>query len=230
MPMTVSGRRNRADRAQLLAKSHRLQSIVKDLGAIMFKEGFLHLHTEELAHRLHCSKQTLYTLASSRDELFDLIVDRFLAGIRADAQKAAADASERVTALTGCLDAIKHAVGKVSVRFAEDLLESPQGQRRLREHEELLAAIIADLVSSGVQEGAFRAVHPRLTAEVLIRAVTRIVQPAFLSQSGLTLSQAFAELHKMYLHGLLRGEPADSGKEQSTGQNRPRVMSPIAFR
>jgi AcrR family transcriptional regulator len=230
MAMTVSGRRNRTDRAQLLAKSHRLQSIVADLGAIMFKEGFLHLHTEELAHRLHCSKQTLYTLASSRDELFDLIVERFLAGIRDDAQHAAANASERVMALTGCLDAIKHAVGKVSVRFAEDLLESPQGQRRLREHEELLAVMIANLISAGVQEGAFKAVHPRLTAEVLIRAVTRIVQPAFLSQSALTLSQAFGELHKMYLHGLLRGDPADSTKEQNVGQSRARVVTPIAFR
>ncbi len=223
-------RRSRKDRAELLAKSPRLQRIVEELEALFFKEGFLHIHTEELAHRLHCSKQTLYTLAQSRDELFEVILERFLSGIRAQAQQAEAEAPDRVAALTGCLDAIRHAVSKVSVRFAEDLNEFPRGQRRRREHEDLMATLIAGIVSAGAQEGVFQAVHPRLTAEVLIRGAARIVQPSFLAHSGLNLSQAFMELHKFYLHGLLRPEVSGPGKDQESGQSRQRPVNLVAFR
>jgi len=222
-------RRSRKDRAELLAKSPRLQRIVEELEALFFKEGFLHIHTEELAHRLHCSKQTLYTLAQSRDELFEVILERFLSSIRTQAQRAVADAPDRITALTGCLEAIKHAVSKVSLRFAEDLNEFPRGQRRRREHEDLMASMIASIISAGIQEGAFEVVHPRLTAEVLIRGADRIVQPSFLSSSGLSLSQAFIELHKFYLHGLLRPEASGPGKDQD-GQTRQRQPNLVAFR
>jgi AcrR family transcriptional regulator len=223
-------RRSRKDRAELLAKSPRLQRIVEELEALFFKEGFLHIHTEELAHRLHCSKQTLYTLAQSRDELFEVILERFLSGIRTQAQKAAAEATDRVTALAGCLDAIRHAVSKVSVRFAEDLNEFPRGQRRRREHEDLMASLLADIISSGAQEGAFQSVHPRLTAEILIRGAARIVQPSFLSHGGLSLTQAFNEFHKFYLHGLLRPEASGPGKDQDGGHGRQRPVNVVAFR
>lgn len=222
-------RRSRKDRAELLAKSPRLQRIVEELEALFFKEGFLHIHTEELAHRLHCSKQTLYTLAQSRDELFEVILERFLSGIRTQAQQAVAEAPDRVAALTGCLDAIKHAVSKVSLRFAEDLNEFPRGQRRRREHEDLMATMIADIISAGSREGTFEAVHPRLTAEVLIRGAASIVQPSFLADAGLNLTQAFAELHKFYLHGLLRPEASGPGKDQDS-QTRQRQANLVAFR
>jgi AcrR family transcriptional regulator len=222
-------RRSRKDRAELLAKSPRLQRIVEELETLFFKEGFLHIHTEELAHRLHCSKQTLYTLAQSRDELFEVILERFLSSIRNQAQQAAAQAPDRVAALTGCLDAIKHAVSKVSVRFAEDLNEFPRGQRRRREHEDMMASMIAEIIAAGTEEGAFQPVHPRLTAEVLIRGAARIVQPSFLAHTGLSLSQAFTELHKFYLHGLLRPEATGPGKDRDD-QARPRPTNVVAFR
>jgi AcrR family transcriptional regulator len=228
MATRAAVRRSRKDRAELLAKSPRLQRIVEELETLFFKEGFLHIHTEELARRLHCSKQTLYTLAQSRDELFEVILERFLSGIRAQARQAS-ELPDRVAALTGCLDAVKQAVSKVSMRFAEDLNEFPRGQRRRREHEDMMASMIADIISAGTHEGAFLAVHPRLTAEVLIRGAARIVQPSFLAHTGLSLSQAFAELHKFYLHGLLVPEGKDAGKDRED-QNRQRPASWAALR
>jgi AcrR family transcriptional regulator len=162
MATRAAVRRSRKDRAELLAKSPRLQRIVEELETLFFKEGFLHIHTEELARRLHCSKQTLYTLAQSRDELFEVILERFLSGIRAQARQAS-ELPDRVAALTGCLDAVKQAVSKVSMRFAEDLNEFPRGQRRRREHEDMMASMIADIISAGTHEGAAdrRSIDPR---------------------------------------------------------------------
>jgi hypothetical protein len=48
--------------------------------------------------------------------------------------------------------------------------------------------------------------------------------------SGLNLSQAFTELHKFYLHGLLRPEVSGPGKDQESGQSRQRPVNLVAFR
>lgn len=196
-----------------------------------FAEGFLHLSTEELARRLRCSKQTLYVLAKSREELFGLIIERFLSEIRAEAEKAAQQTSDRIAALTACLEAIRKAASKVSLRFAQDLSEFPQGQRRLREHEAKLVSTLGGIIASGTGDLVFREVHPRLAAEVIIQGVTRIVDPNFLAQAGLNLSQAFAEFHVLCLQGLLRSTgDSPNDKEHGTDPSRRRSANLLTFR
>jgi len=231
MQRKIGTRRNPRPGTGRVAESPRLVHIVEELERIFFAEGFLHLGTEELARRLRCSKQTLYVLAKSREELFVLIIERFLAAIRAQAQQAVSAASDRAAALASCLEAIRMAAGKISVSFARDLAEFPPGQQRLKEHEEKMVALLAAIIESGAREGVFQGVHPRLAAEVMVQAVARIVDRNLLTQTGMTLAQAFGELHNLCLHGLIKPagtEPAE--QERSSDPSRRRGMNLFAFR
>lgn len=213
------------------AESPRLARIVEELETIFFAEGFLHLGTEELARRLRCSKQTLYVLAKSREKLFVLIIERFLETIRAQAQRAVSEASDRAAALASCLEAIRMAAGKISVSFARDLAEFPPGQQRLKEHEEKMVALLAAIIESGASEGVFQGAHPRLAAEVMVQAVARIVDRNLLTQTGLTLSQAFGELHNLCLHGLIKPAGTGTADKETNGQtSHRRGLNLFAFR
>ena len=59
--------------------SPRLERLLEELEHVFLHDGFLHFRTEELARRLHCSKRALYQIAPSREELFELVVERWLA-------------------------------------------------------------------------------------------------------------------------------------------------------
>jgi AcrR family transcriptional regulator len=218
-------------RSGIPGQSPRLQRIVEELEKMFFAHGFLHFSTEELARRLRCSKQTLYVLAKSREELFGLIIERLFSGIRAEADQAAREVSDRIAALTACLEAIRKAASKVNLRFAQDLSEFPQGQRRLREHEAKLVSTLATIIASGTRDGVFREVHPRLAAAVMIQGATRIVDPTFLAEAGLTLQQAFAEFHVLCMNGLIKPAGAEPDeKERNDDALRRRGANLIAFR
>jgi AcrR family transcriptional regulator len=58
----VSARRRRVD-------SERRVQLLKDLEELVLAEGFLALSVDDLAHRLHCSKATLYSVAGNREQL-----------------------------------------------------------------------------------------------------------------------------------------------------------------
>lgn len=212
-------------------ESPRLTRIVEELERIFFAEGFLHFSTEDLARRLRCSKQTLYVLAKSREDLFALIIERILAGLRTEAQQAVQEAPDRAAGLVSCLQTLRRAAVKVSVRFVEDLNEFPPGQQRLRDHEELMVALLAGLVEAGARDGLFRGIHPRLAAEVMVQAVWRIVDRNLLTQTGLTLSQAFGELHNLCLHGLIKPTgAAPTDKEHNGDPAHRRGGNLFAFR
>ncbi|MGO9062931.1 MAG: TetR/AcrR family transcriptional regulator [Candidatus Binataceae bacterium] len=231
MQRKIGTRQNPKPGTGRAAESPRLARIVEELETIFFAEGFLHLGTEELARRLRCSKQTLYVLAKSREELFALIIERFLAAIRAQAQQAVSEAPDRAAALASCLEAIRKAAAKISVGFAQDLADFAPGQQRLKEHEAKMVALLTGIIESGAKEGVFQGAHPRLAAEVMVQAVARIVDRNLLTETGLTLSQAFGELHNLCLHGLIKPAAAEPAEQERSGDpSRRHAVNLFAFR
>jgi AcrR family transcriptional regulator len=231
MEPKIGPSRNPKPRTGRATESPRLARIGEELESIFFAEGFLHLSTEDLARRLRCSKQTLYVLAKSREELFALIIERLLARIRTEAEQAVHESPDRAAGLASCLQVLRRAAGKTSARFAQDLAEFPPGQQRLRDHEERMVALLAGMVEAGARDGLFQGIHPRLAAEVMVQAVSRIVDRNLLTQTGLTLSQAFGELHNLCLHGLIKPTgPAPTDKEHNSDPAHRGGVNLFAFR
>jgi len=200
--------------------SPRLQRIVEDLEGIFLAEGFLHLATEDLAARLHCSKRTLYQLASSREALFELVIERFLARIREEGEIAARAASDWVAAATDYLNVAVTLTRRAGPQFVNDLARFPAGHRRLMSHQRERIAGLERIVEGGVAAGAFRDVHPKLVAEVLLLAVARMADPAFLFSVDLSMSQAFGELYKIFSYGIIQ-VPSEQREEDSSRRTRP---------
>lgn len=199
--------------------STRLQSILEDLEHLFFAEGFLHLSTEELATRLRCSKRTIYQLAPSRQALFEMVIDRFLSGIREAGEAAARVAPDWGTAVTAYLNVAVERTRAAGPNFVRDLSHFPSGHRRLMRHQRVRMAGLERIVAAGVAAGAFREVHPKLVAEVMLLAVARAVDPAFLASVDLSMSQAFDELYQIFNYGLMgRAEAAGADRLGSDGE------------
>jgi AcrR family transcriptional regulator len=199
--------------------SPRLRRTLEELGGLFLREGFLHLSTEDIARRLQCSKRTLYQLASSRDEIFDLVIERWLAGMRSAGIAAAEGSPDPVTALRQYLDVAVVATRNASSQFVRDLARFPAGHRRLMSHQRERAAGLERLIDRGVKAGAFRGVHPKLVADVLLAAASRMVDPDVLLAIGLSMSQAFEELYNIFEYGLIprdrsRGERGRRARAQ----------------
>jgi len=197
--------RDRAGRNGIKTLSPRLQRLIDNLEGLFFEEGFLQFRTEDLARRLRCSKQTLYALAPSREELFELIIERFLSRIRVEGRRAAEEAPDWVSAVARYLDVAVRNTRHASAQFVRDLSRFDPGRRRLRDHQRLRISGLEIIVAAGTKEGAFGEIHSKLVADFMIHAVARMSDPNFLASCGLTMSQAYAELYQLFIYGLIRG-------------------------
>ncbi len=198
--------------------SPRLRRLVEDLENIFLTEGFLHFSTEELAARLRCSKRTLYMLAPSREALFELVIERWLSKIREGGEEKARQASDWVRRVTDYLNVAVDATREAGPQFVRDLALFPAGHRRLMSHQRERITGLERIVEAGRAEKAFRDVNPKLVAEVLLLAVARLVDPAFLASVDLSMSKAFEELYDVFSRGIIRPDDARTPNERRRRQ------------
>lgn len=186
-----------------LPGSARLRRVVADLEAVMVGEGFLHLATDELARRLQCSKATLYRLAPSREEVFEVVIGLWLARIR----DAGWHALEKETSWRGRLTAYlttglqsRHAA---SPEFIRDISSFPAGFRQVHQHQSRREEGLRQLIEGGIAAGEFRDMEPRLAAGLVLTGVRKLMEPGFLDSVGLRLDEAFDQLYGLLESGMI---------------------------
>jgi len=204
------------EEAEVMARvpeSPRLRRLLKDLEALMMAEGFLHLSTDDIARRLRCSKATLYRLAPSREELFELVVERWLARVRDTGWKELAEEKTWPAKLVGFLtQPIRLRTREASHKFVHDMRDFPGGYRIWLAHQHQRMATLEAIIDQGARAGAFQEVHSRLAADLMLTSVRRAIEPDFLVSVGLSLTEAFEEWYRILEFGLIRngGSPSQS--------------------
>lgn len=203
-----------------VAESRRLRQILRDLETIFLEEGFLHLSVSDIASRLRCSNMTLYRLAEGRTELFELIVELWLARGR-DRGRAYFEAAETwPDRLIVFLAAGVAEARRTSYAFMRDLQAFPGGRKSLLTHQEKRAADLEWIIAAGVRAGAFNDFNPQLAADILLVSMRRFIEPEFLAKVHLDFADAMDEVYGLIEHGIIR--TGDAGAKRS---GRRRVAS-----
>src|SRR5207237_56077 len=149
---------------------------------LFLREGFLHLSTDDIARRLRCSKATLYRLAKSHEELFELVIERWLARLRDAGWRDIEAARDWPSRLTSYLSStIESQTSGVSFEFLRDLNAFPAGHRKLMEQLQLRVQILEAIIVGGIEAGQFQPVDPRLAADVILTTIRRTLEPEFLA-------------------------------------------------
>ncbi len=188
------------------SRSDRRDEIRNQLEKIFLREGFRNLTVNKLAKRVQCSNRTLYEIAPSKEEIFLVILNRWLERIRHLGRQGALKHSEPLKRIEAFLNPGVSETRDASADFVEDVRSYLPAKEMLARHQEERMKFLEDIVEDGIGRGSFRDVHAYLVAEVVLSAVTRIDEFDFQTRSGLTFSEAFEELYELLLHGLVRKE------------------------
>jgi len=173
------------------------------LEPIVLAEGMRRTSVGELARRLRCSRRTLYELAATKTELFLLVVDRFLARIRRLGDQAARGHDHPGRRIEAFLEPGIREVSRTTNIFFADIAALPAANRLLVAHQHRRIDGLRRIIREGVHRRIFRGLHPHLVAEVLTLAYRRVSEPDFLAAADLSTTEAYAEVERLFLHGLL---------------------------
>ena len=169
---------------------------------LVLAEGFAHLTLDDIAARLRCSKRTLYTLAGSKEQLVRAAVVRFFRDATGRVEDAVARARTARTSLAAYLGAVSTELAAASTSFFDDVAAFPPAAEVYERNTRAAARHISRLIDDGVATGEFRAVHTGFVADLIAAQMVRIQQRAVAEATGLSDSEAYAELATLVLAGL----------------------------
>ncbi|HSD09750.1 MAG TPA: TetR/AcrR family transcriptional regulator [Candidatus Binatia bacterium] len=214
---------------RLSSVASRATRILDAIEEIFLTEGFRRVTVGELAARLHCSRRTLYELAGSKEDLFLMVLDRFLERIRRQGEVAAAAARDPAARIEAYLAPGIREVGRTRNTLFSDIAAFLPAKRMLDDHQRRRMKGVREIVVEGARRGIFRGLDPYLVAEVFTHAYRRVSQPDFLAAANLSLTEAYAELSRLLRHGLLHAESEPVRPERrTTGGARDSANSPRA--
>ncbi|WP_337188171.1 TetR/AcrR family transcriptional regulator [Phenylobacterium sp.] len=191
----------RPDRLPTSSERHR--DLVEALERLFMQEGFRSVTVDDLAGRLKCSKRTLYEIAPSKQELFLLVVQRWLDRIRHLGWAGALEHDDPERRLVAYLEPGVAESRTASGVFLEDLQSYRPAMALLENHQRERTNVLRDIIEDGIRRGRFRAVHSALVAEMFLAAVGRINEPEVLDRAGIGFSDAFSEFYVLLLNGIV---------------------------
>jgi AcrR family transcriptional regulator len=157
-------------------------AILRNAEAVFTGRDFHAVAMDDIARRCGVGKGTLYRYFASKDALFHAVMFEGLAELHAQIH-AAGEASEPPQKLARVVRSVlRHFAlhpGLTSLVDREERKRGAVAQRWFGRRAEL-ARLLADVLQAGVRRGDFRAIDPRLAAEMLLgmlRAVIRYPGP-----------------------------------------------------
>ena len=202
-----------------MARRRTEDEFMDELTALFLAHGVSSLTVADIAARLSCSRRRIYALAATKEELFLLVSRRLFDSLVQEGHEVARGKSDISEAITAYLGVGARAAARIGVAFLADLDATEKGRQLSDDYQSARLRGMEHLVDEGVAQGHFAPHNSRLVAEILLGAAQRLRRPQFLREAGLTLEQAFEDLYKLVLHGLLvTGRQAAGEKPPPAGR------------
>jgi AcrR family transcriptional regulator len=185
-----------------ISTSIRKEHLLDELVALFLAEGFRSFTLDDLAHRLHCSKSTLYALAGSKEQLVVRVVRQFFASAtqRVEAEVAASERGPR--AIAAYLRAVSAALAPASAQFFLDLSTFAPTDEIYAHNTSVAARRVQQLIDEGVAAGAVRPVHAGFVGAAVSAVMTAIHAGDIACASGLDAAAAYDQLAELVVSAL----------------------------
>ena len=184
--------------------SERREEILQRVEDLVLVEGFASLSSDEIARRLQCSKATLYSVASSREQL---IIQTFERAFRrresfVDERVArAVGARERISAY---IAALRDEMGAMSRKCYEDMRAFEGTDAAYRRLTHASATRLERYIADGIADGTFRPGSAKFAGIAVHLLLNAVLDGTFSDQVGLSDTDAYVEITKLLLDGLAR--------------------------
>jgi AcrR family transcriptional regulator len=195
--MRRSVRRSRVD-------GSRREELLEQLEGLFLAEGFTALTVDEIARRLRCSKATLYSLASTKEQLVLSVTKHFFRTAADEIEamvKAEKDPRERIATYLGGIGA---EMRRNSLAFYQDMVSYPPTAAIYRRNAIIAAGRVQEMIQEGVDARVFRPVDGRFAGELVALAIDGILSGVLLDTTGFNAGEAFSELGDLLINGLAR--------------------------
>ena len=177
-----------------------------------WKEGFARISVDEITTDLAMSKKTFYKYFSSKEDLVQQIMERFMGTVRANVERILLSDKSAVEKLSEVITIIGANASHLTPTFGQDIKKRiPQLWKHIEEfRRQRISEVFARLIKQGIDEGTIR---PDMNARVflmsVLAAIDRIMQPDVLAHESFSVSDALKEILNIFFRGGLTQKGRD---------------------
>jgi len=183
--------------------SPRQVALLDDLERLFASEGFRHLTIADMAARTRCSRRTLYSIASSKEELVVVVLDRYFNRMGKDARLRA----ERVVDVRDKVEAYFSASVERSAHMTPLFLEDIEGYLPTKQlydrHQALAVGALEGMFRDAMEVGNMRKGSPALVAEIVDAVIKRLRDADTLAKVGATRADVLTAFAQLCREGLV---------------------------
>ncbi|MBT2554151.1 TetR/AcrR family transcriptional regulator [Arthrobacter sp. ISL-5] len=197
---TVAATRDR--RPRKTNDGGRRAELIDELEGIFLAEGFNALTIEDLCKRLHCSKTTLYSVASSREQIIQKVTRHFFERSTAAIEVEVADTPDPAERIVRYLAGVGTAMSRNSHAFYLDMVSYEPTADIYRLNSRAAARKVQEMIEEGVRSNVFRPADAALAGQAISLLIDGVQSGELLEATGLAAGEAFTELGELLIHGL----------------------------
>ncbi len=176
------------------------------------KEGFARTSVDEIATDLAMSKKTFYKYFSSKEDLVQQIMERFMGSVRGNVERILLSDKSAVEKLSEIIAMIGTNAGRLSPAFGQDIQRRiPQLWKHIEEfRRQRISEVFARLITQGVNEGTMRPdMNARVFLMCVLGSIDRIMQPHLLANESFSVGDAVKEILNIFFRGGLTQKGRD---------------------
>ncbi|MET7773959.1 TetR/AcrR family transcriptional regulator [Nocardia sp. NPDC005366] len=188
-------RRRRVDSA-------RRESLLDNIQQIFLAEGFTTVTIGELADRLHCSRATLYSVASTKEQLVVLATKEFFRSSAEIIERRVSEHTDPRQRILVYLGGVAEAMRRNSQTFYDDMVAFAPTAEIYARNTARAATRVRELIDEGIAAGEFRSADGNFAAHLVALAIEGVQSGVLLDRTGMSAADAFSELGTLLLNGL----------------------------
>ena len=181
----------------------------------MLKFGYRKVTMDEIALDLHMSKNTIYKLFVSKEEIAKSLVKRLQQQLNASLNNIEKLQKDPLRVFSDSVLLLRKELGPWFEHFFREIpteLPSLWDEFLHFRNEKILS--IRSLVDKGSRRGIFRRVNPSIATEAYLGAVKAVTNPRFLEEENLTFEQGLDAVLDLWSNGIWINRKQKSKEER----------------
>ena len=186
-----------------------------------WKEGFSRISVDEISTDLAMSKKTFYKYFSSKEDLVQQIMQRFMGNLRTNVERILLSDKSAVEKLSEVITMIGTNASHLTPAFGQDIKKHiPQLWKHIEEfRRQRISEVFARLIKQGIDEGTIRPdMNPRVFLLSVLGAIDRIMQPDVLIHESFSITDALNEILNIFFRGGLTPKGRDQFEQLHLSQ------------
>jgi len=181
--------------------SARQQEVLDVVEAVFLRDGLAPVRIGRLAAEARCSRRTLYELAAGKEDLFLVVLDRFMRRIARSGRDAIAHERDPVRRIVAMGTAAAEGFGALTPAFIRAVEEYPPARRRFDEHIAAARSTLEALIDDAIEEGSFRPLDASTAAEAVLVLVLHFVDSEHARSTGVSPAAALELVFDVFVAG-----------------------------